>query len=115
VWIALLRAVDAVELVEMVPEDREPDVLASRDAELAQLLGRDEQLALLAIVEISDDVQSLHSDTPFQAKIRSKGLRYATPGDPLRCGAPLDPGRRAKSFLQRFTQAKNIAVKSAQV
>src|SRR5262249_2113144 len=69
---ALLGAVGTVELVEVVPEDREPDVLASRDADLAQLLGRDEQLALLAIVEISDDVQSLHSDTPFQAKIRSR-------------------------------------------
>jgi hypothetical protein len=71
----------------MVAQDREPDVLAGAHAELAKLGGRDQQLALLAIVEISDDVQSLHSDTPFQAKIRSGGTARATSGDPPWRGA----------------------------
>ena len=64
------RAIDAVELVEVVSEDGEAHVGAGVDAEVAELAGRDQQLALLAVVEIGNDVQSLHFDTPFQAKVR---------------------------------------------
>src|SRR5258706_15116562 len=59
----------------MVPEDRQPHFAACADAKRAQLFGRGQQLALLAVVEIGNDVQSLHFDTPFQAKICSRGLR----------------------------------------
>src|SRR6185295_14553019 len=98
-------------LVEMVPEDGEPHVATRVDAKLAQMGGRGQQLALLAVVQVGNDVQSLHFDTPFQAKIRSGDL-HARPratgvGDSVPNGAPLDPGRRAKSFLQKITQAKN--------
>src|SRR5690349_15120709 len=68
----------------MVPEDREASIPASVDAELAQLCRREEQVALLAVVEIGNDVQSLHRGTPFQAKIRSRGTAHATSGVPLK-------------------------------
>src|SRR5258706_3019562 len=81
---AFLRAVNTVELVEMIAQDREARVLARVHAQRAELLGRDEQLALLAVVEIGNDVQSLHFDTPFQAKVHRGGTHRATSGVPLR-------------------------------
>src|SRR5258706_12978117 len=108
---AILCAVMAVELVEMLPEDREAYVGTRVDAELAQHAGRGQQLALLAVVEIGNDVQSLHFDTPFQAKVRRGGTVSRDLGRSANSGTPLNPGRRVESFLQRFTQAKNIAVK----
>src|SRR5688500_11522826 len=47
---------------------------AGVDAKLAQLVGRNQELALLAVVEIGNDVQALHRDTPFKQKICSRGL-----------------------------------------
>src|SRR6185312_2274289 len=68
----VLAAIEAVELVEMVSEDGKAYVGAGIDAEVAELAGRVQQLALLAVVEVGNDVQSLHFDTPFQAKVREK-------------------------------------------
>src|SRR5258706_907296 len=81
---AFLRAVNTVELVEMIAQDREARVLARVHAQRAELLGRDEQLALLAVVEIGNDVQSLHFDTPFQAKVHRGVTHRATSGVPLK-------------------------------
>src|SRR4051812_48736914 len=109
---ALLRSIESVELVKMVAEDREPHVLARAHAKVLQLFSGGEQLALLAVVEIGNDMQSLHFDTPFQAKVRIGGTVSRDLGRFANGGTPSNPGRRVESFfLQRFTQAKNIAVK----
>ena len=76
VWttVALLGAVGSVELVEVIAENGEAGVGTRVDAQLTQVLGRNEQIALLAVVEIGNDVQALHRDTPFKQKICSRGL-----------------------------------------
>ena len=84
----VLGAFMAVELVEMIPNDRKTHVGTRVDAELPQHFGRDQQLALLAVVQVGNDVQSLHFDTPFQAKVRWWGLPRATSGVPQIAGRP---------------------------
>ena len=97
--------------IEVVAEDREAGVLCTPSTQsVAQLLRTRQELALPAVVQVGNDVQSLHRRYPFQAKIRSRGL-HARPRAFRESGTPSDRGRRVQSFLQRFTQAKNIAVK----
>jgi len=104
---SILDAFGSVELIEMVPEDREPHVAACADAKRAQLFGRGQQLALLAVVEIGNDVQALHRDTPSKQR-SAVGDCTRDLGRSANGGTPLCPGRRVQSYLQRFTQAKNI-------
>jgi hypothetical protein len=47
---------------------------------------------------------------PSKQKSAEEGL-ITQPRAFRKSGTPLDRGRRVKSFVQRFTQAKNIAVK----
>src|SRR3954466_213224 len=88
----LLGAIGAVELDEMVPEDREAGILAGLDANIPQRCRRNHVLALTAAVQVGNDVQSLHRDTPFKAKIRWKDLHMRPRALPLLAGRPQTEG-----------------------
>ena len=92
-----LRRVETLELVEVVPEDRETHVLAGRHADFAKLGGGGQHFAVPAAVQVGDDVQSLHSVTPFFWRIPAgDGTDRLGFGRPPRSESAATPGNQGR-------------------